>query len=59
MMRLWYWLSNARFIERLYGQQKFEMMFGANVMRSGRARRRVSALSWERGYACLGSGEKP
>ena len=42
MMRLWYRFINARFVQRLYSQQDFEMMFGSEVMRSGRAKRTVT-----------------
>lgn len=36
-MRLWYRYIHARAVQRLYSQQDFEMMFGAEVMRRGRA----------------------
>lgn len=38
MMRLWYRISNAKWIDRLYGSQRFEREFGSNFMRSGRAK---------------------
>jgi hypothetical protein len=38
MMRLLYRFMNARSVQRLYSQQDFEMMFGADVMRRGRAK---------------------
>lgn len=48
-MRFWYRLGNASFVERLYSQQDFEMMFGAEVMRAGRAKRAVAKSPANRG----------
>lgn len=39
MMWLWYRFWNERAVGRLYIQQDFEMMFGAETMRRGRDRR--------------------
>jgi len=43
-MQLWYRFSNAIFVQRLYTQQDFEMMFGSEVMRAGRIKIRAKFL---------------
>jgi len=45
MMRILFRFMNARYVQRLYSQQDFEMMFGASVMRSGRAKRAMANSS--------------